>query len=464
MTRILVGHPLVKVGYATLCAMAGRQELTFDLQQHELDQAADYIEDKYCRPGPWRNFLAGVVFPNSGFVQPSYDKPHLRHKKQEYAELVLRRYRPGTPVIRDRRCACCGREAVFIATREHIPLLNAKGYGNFGGLGQAGLPVCGTCLLAAHALPLGCRIVEGRLLAIYSWDDIITLKFARLALEQTQALLQMESLGKIPGKRFARTRFIEALMDAQQRGAGLSSRYGTSFSLTGYFFTNSGQNADVDILELPSNVVDFLIALNGEEAEVQRAWNAAVTNGWPQHKDRRKADNAGDKGNYRNKLYEDLFDLPYTAVTFLRSHILPTKSWALIALFWRKVIDMEQRRLQAIQELGDRIAEYIQTHADGKKLYKGIHYARYFGDLRLALHRASEKAAEDKDSKPLLPFDLFQRAFLEEDDTADLDWRLARDLLLIRIVERLHLGGWFARNPDAVEETELDHILDERSD
>ena len=33
-----------------------------------------------------------------------------------------------------------------------------------------------------------------------------------------------------------------------------------------------------------------------------------------------------------------------------------------------------------------------------------------------------------------------------------MDWRLARDLVLIRMVERLYLQGWLGRNMDVIPE------------
>ena len=42
--------------------------------------------------------------------------------------------------------------------------------------------------------------------------------------------------------------------------------------------------------------------------------------------------------------------------------------------------------------------------------------------------------------------------FEEGDDLARTDWRLARDLVLIRIVEQLHQLGWLDQNSDVIPE------------
>jgi CRISPR-associated protein Cst1 len=433
MIKTTISNPLIKIGYAVLADLAGESELVTDIETDKLDIATSYIEDKYTRPGAWRNFLAGVVFPNSGFAQYAYDKPHLEHKKYEYAETVLRSYREDTPVLEGQNCVFCGRAAVFIATREHIPLLNAQGYGNFGGLGQAGLPVCGTCLLAAHALPLGCQIVSGRLLAVSSDNDDITFSFARTALEQMQAVLQLEGLEKMPGKRFVRTRLIEALTEAQRRGERLRSLRGKNSSLTGYLFTNSGQNAEIGIFELPSDVVDFLITIKRQDQAVQRAWNQAIARGWGAQKD-----DIEEETNRKNDLYEDLFTLPDRAFSFLRKHILPTRSWELIRFFLHKVMHMDPQTIDLLNELGSRFAAYSQ---DKSGFFFDFMREQNYTKWRQRLVEASYDSTK-RYNRPLITSEEFLRAFTKPRDADKYwSWKLPRDIVTLRILEEKVKAG-----------------------
>lgn len=426
MIRTTLSNPLIKIGYAVLSALAGKSQLSVVFEEGELDVAADYMHGKYTTPGAWRNFLAGVVFPNSRFVQYSYDKPHLEYKKHEYAQMVLRGYQKSTPTLEE-HCAFCGRPAVFTATREHIPLLNARDYGNFGGLGQAGLPVCGTCLLASHALPLGCRIISGRLLAVCSDNDDITFGFARTALEHSRAILQIEGLEKVPGRQFARTRLVEALIEAQRRGERLRSLGGQSSSLTGYLFTNSGQNAEIEILELPSDVVGFLIAIKRQETAVQRAWDQAIARGWKAHKK-----DEGENANRRNDLYEDLFMLPDRAFAFLRKHILPTHSWALVRFFLHKVMHMDPQTIDLLNELGMRFAEYSRERSG---FFFDFMREQNYTKWRQRLVEASYDSTKRYD-KPLITSEEFLRAFTKPRDADQYwSWKLPRDIVTLRILE-----------------------------
>ena len=79
------GHPLVDVGVATITAFAGKRDPT-DLTEDDLDKMADYITKHYT-VNPMQSFLT-TIFPNSGFVQPSYKR--YPEKRLEYAEMVLR--------------------------------------------------------------------------------------------------------------------------------------------------------------------------------------------------------------------------------------------------------------------------------------------------------------------------------------------------------------------------------------
>ena len=51
---------------------------------------------------------------------------------------------------------------------------------------------------------------------------------------------------------------------------------------------------------------------------------------------------------------------------------------------------------------------------------------------------------------PILEFEPYVQVFEDGEDLARSDWRLARDLVLIRMVERLYALNWFGKNPDAL--------------
>ena len=55
-----------------------------------------------------------------------------------------------------------------------------------------------------------------------------------------------------------------------------------------------------------------------------------------------------------------------------------------------------------------------------------------------------------KNRPPLVSFDEFITVFEDSEDLPKIDWRLARDLVLIRMIERLHEEGWMLKNREVV--------------
>ncbi len=220
------------------------------------------------------------------------------------------------------------------------------------------------------------------------------------------------------------------------------------------------------------------------QKKYERAWAEIVRRAWRLEKSSKKEDEATDKKQIEyvemNYFYEDLFDLPANAPTFLRRYLLRQApknkydkqdprhtysalrereviSWDFIGLFLEKVMHMDKARLDAIKQFGDRLARYIQDH-DGR-VYGKLYMARGDYEFRQELIRVAN-AAKEKTSETLMPYDEFLTVFFIEDETGygvRPDWNLAKDLLLIRIIEQLS-NDWIEshRNelPEEKEEAE----------
>jgi CRISPR-associated protein Cst1 len=126
----------------------------------------------------------------------------------------------------------------------------------------------------------------------------------------------------------------------------------------------------------------------------------------------------------------------------------------------QEVMIMEKERIETIRVVADRIAGEILGQND-KKLLQSLWWSSRYDQLRALLIRAGVRRAE-RGQQPLIGFDEFVTVFEHEEDVERPDWRLARDLVLIRIIEQLHQKGWFQQHPDALpkEATQLP-ILDE---
>jgi CRISPR-associated protein Cst1 len=122
--------------------------------------------------------------------------------------------------------------------------------------------------------------------------------------------------------------------------------------------------------------------------------------------------------------------------------------WPLTELFLKEIVAMQEHRVKAIREFGDRLADYIAERDAG--FWRDFHLARTYGGLRVRLINASQ-AEQKAERPPLIGFDDFVTIFEYGEDLARPDWRLARDLVLIRVIERLYERRWFAEHPEALD-------------
>lgn len=447
-------HPFVDVGAATITAYVGKRRPE-DVDRRDLDEVADFLRRNYTKD-PLKSFLT-AIFPNAGYVQPAM-RPE---KLQAFFDRYLYGYR-NEESLPGKHCVYCMREASVQVYRQHVPMLTGEGLLNFFPEAVPGLPVCGYCLLCIQAFPLGATKSAGRALIIHSDDEKVILIAARNFLADNQRYLQMRNVTKYPDQKFPRTIFVDQVLKISNEHLQGRDR---SPSITLYHLTNYGTTADVDILHLPTQIVDFLVVANS--ARFGHLWREIVRRAWQQ------VDGARP-GVARNFLYEDLLDLPERARRFVQIYFLrrgfnaprafkddPRRgyslgreldlvSWDLTAVFLREVVGMERDRIKVVRDLGDKLGSYI-SKTNNRKFFGDFYRSDRYGELRGLLIKASN-AEIRKGNLPLIGFDEFIVIFEEGEDLARIDWRLARDLVLIRMIERLHEDGWMVANKEAVPE------------
>uniref|UniRef100_A0A7C1JKT0 Type I-B CRISPR-associated protein Cas8b1/Cst1 n=1 Tax=Caldilinea aerophila TaxID=133453 RepID=A0A7C1JKT0_9CHLR len=482
------GHLYFDVGIATITAFVGKRHPS-ELTEADLEQIAVYMEVEYLRQ-PLRSFLT-VVFPNSGFTQPAFfEQPE---KQRAYARNVLRSFHAQMPRTQE-TCVFTGKPATAVsydvkgelppgrAFRQHVPLLTGENPINFFPYGDAGLPVSGEAMIAIQAFPLGCAKAGGRLLAVHSDNEEILLHFAASFLNQNRRLIQLAQESgstKLQDSHLSRrTLLVDTLLKAS-RMQKEATEDEQPFSLTAYHLSNSGQGVSLDIYHLPMEIIVFLREMQTDayrhqwEAIVQRAWERAPTK-------KRGKQMQNDFQPRINWLYEDIFSLPDNARMFVRTYFLRQAlraanlqqgdprgdyslrkevelvSWKITARFLRSVMNMERERIEEIRKLGDRLAEYVSTEND-RKFFQGFlresRYA-YFRSLLLKANLATVR----RGNPPLVTLEPYITVFEDGDEVARGDWSFARDLVLIRMIERLHESGWLRRNSDAIPDERVEDM------
>lgn len=498
-----MGHPLFDVGLATIVAHVDKDSPS-DLTEDDLHSVADYIETYYTQQ-PLTSFLT-VSLMNSDFTQPAFkDKPE---RRREYAELVATNFGPDAPQGEE-VCVFTGQPALGRslslkknkegrdelppgrAYRQHIPLITGEGVINFSSGGDPGLPVSGEALLCLQFFPMGCRKCGGRLLAIHSDNPRIILAAAREALrENKEAITLARTLGetKLPDVSSSpQTVLVETLLDMDLRRLDAHEER-QPYSITAYHLTNSGQTSPLDekspplrIYHLPMNIVRFL--RTKDHPDYKQAWQGLVERGWERPKPSKKADEEEKSNvlpsykNRRNYLYEDILRLPWNARDFVLMYLLriPKRnvpqadprqgyslrdevnlvSWQLTDLFLREVMHMDKERIEEIRNLGDTLASYVKEQND-KGFFHNFYKVRRPDDFRTLLIRANYKYVKAGHA-PLIAFEPYLMVFEEGYEMMQANWKFARDLVLIRMIEWLYAHNWFGDNPDALPDgTELD--------
>src|SRR6266516_391095 len=488
-----MGHPLFDIGLATITTFVGKDDPT-DLTMDDLDKVADYIETYYTEQ-PLSSFLT-VSLMNSDFTQPAYkDNPE---RKRAYAHRVARSIGPDIPKSEE-LCVFTGQPAMGLplslkegkealppgrAYRQHIPLITGEGIINFSPWGDPGLPVSGEALLCLQFFPIGCRKCAGRLLAIHSDNPDILQAAARGAWRENIAAITLARANHVTKLQDASSSAPSLIIETLIKQAGKQNsiqqahikrrRRDQYYSITAYHLTNSGQSSPLDekspplkMYHLPMSSVRFL-AKASTNPEYTTTWNRLVAYGQQRLKPAKdKQEGKNDemlvaRRGARNYFYEDIFRLPQEADRFVRRYFLRVPDlypaskdaqsssdsatsqfaisvipWSFVDLFLQEVMHMEKKRITAIKELGDRLAAYVDDSGD-KCFFRNFYVVSRGDVFRNELLRAAKNAASPGKA-PLFTYESFCTVFFAPDGDEDLrfDWKLARDLTFIRMLEWL---------------------------
>ena len=487
------GHPFVDVGLAAIMAHTRRKRIE-DVTTADLANVAGYIEQQYVKP-PLRGHLTMAFTSNAWFIQDAFnpDRPELAPEKRverratrdRWAALHLRQWEgdetsgevcvfTGLPAA-PRELS--GKLAAGRIGRNQMPLLQGDDAINFFTAGDPGLPIAPQALLALQFMPMGCAKCGVGLLAVHADDDDLTRDFARAFCEKNvQAVTQAQTAGedKLPSaQRSLKTLLIEQLTEIEQRRTDKERRITRAASITAYNF-NNGKSPQLVMYHLPLHITSFLRTV--QTPAYQQAWQQIVQRGWQrvQIKTGKKSGplDAVPKYNY---LYEDLFTLPAEASRFIRTYFLriprrlrfeddPRSSyspqrereliaWPLVELFLKEVMTMDDERIARIRTLGDKLAVYTRQQG-GKRFFREFFTEQKTARFLSLLMKTNISYVKFTKGQDVL-FDLegYLDIFMDGTELMRPDWWLARDLVLIRMIEQLK--DWLAQNPDALPEEEL---------
>lgn len=463
-------HPMVDVGVAVILDHFETEHPAV-LTDSQLKAFAEYLERAYQTPY-FASYLSVLFTQNSAYINPTMKEENRRQEldKVLYGYLDKQAENPYS-------CVFCGKPARFRAFRQHIPLITGVGMINFFPSRRVGVEICPYCLLAIQAFPLGSLKVAGRTFFVHADDVELIRKFARKFKQRNeQNLLLQDVKGGIDGK-YAKTLFWDQLLEVQKDRRRPASHL--AGSITVYHLTNYGTNADIEMYHLPSQVVTLIEEL--QTASYLPTWNQMVRDGWrviPSGKKKQMDEEEPNAFFHKNELYEDLFGLPENFRDFIRKHILvgmekrvnqsrkgepitdELRYWEVTERIVGGVAQVNLDRVEQTRKLADKIVDYLKASNDHRfyrQFFNGSdrnsHRSEYehFRNLIIKTNDKVIREAKKSGKAPELPFtfDDFIQVFEQWDETGS-DWRLGRDLVLLRVMERLYKENWFYQNPEAI--------------
>jgi CRISPR-associated protein Cst1 len=207
-------------------------------------------------------------------------------------------------------------------------------------------------------------------------------------------------------------------------------------SITLYLFTNYNQGPDVELHYLPTEVFRFI--KQAMSPSLQRAWRQVVRRGYvrkSQKLDPETLDEAEQLKKRTNQVYEHLLhDRSISSYFVDHRQRRPVGDWRLFKAYLKEVHGMDERRLESLRALGDRISEIIRNK---RKRLLALERANRKGEFIGQLYRLSKDAAAAGQDRPLITFDELVQDVFPHDPEKYESWREVKWLLLFRVYEVL---------------------------
>ncbi|MBM7865383.1 hypothetical protein GTO89_01185 [Heliobacterium gestii] len=455
------GHPFVDVGVAVMEIHLEKPCEEFTKQ--DLKEAADWLLRNYKR-ADLKGYLT-VHFPNSGWCNATIKG----EKQAAYVQKVLHSY-SADPIEPQRKCAFCDRSAQFLADRQHVPLLTGATVIVTAPGGVTGLPVCGYCLMAVQFYPLATIKVEGKPLFWWTPEPDFTHALVENLYEEVQKNLA-GSVEKFESLRWPCTRLLrsaEKVLETYPKEKPLAD-------CIGYHVTNYGSGPDYDQYYIPKELLTFWQEVKIASQPVREAHQWVVNTSWDSGKkkragNKREAESISqeiDKDKSGNRYYEALgqafkspdwhYKIPDIVSRFFFQRDpqhFHRNNYELCKRFLRKVGGMDQKRLDAIQEVADCIITHLVLGNNEMNWLKNLYrknpgnkeFVRYLVKVQKKLSELGHAFSYQK------VLDMLDIPSAEEYWHNNM-W-LVRDLMLIRMLEQVALQK--KEMLSALEEDELD--------
>lgn len=441
----VTGNPFIDLGIYALSTKL-KKDIS-DISTDDLKNEVKEISKLYTTLS-WKKNMH-TVFPNSVLVNPaSTNDPNLKEKYLDNLNMLLESIEP---IQEQGSCMGCGRrDSTDVFGKDAIPLTGSKSLINYFSFANSGADYCSLCVLLIQFSPLAMYQCGGRMIVLHSDSKKVMEFWAKKSIENID--LQLASGEFLGCYNQGITRPTNAIfnMISQVISSGRHwRRENPSFNF--YYFTNYNQEPKLDIYTLPNGVFCFLTEIPPEDWS---NWSFIVKKSYRFVKwDKVKSDD--DYKNNPNAVYNNLLEGKSILKSFYTSKFKKTYcTWKLVKSYMREVRNMDEKRIEVIKDVGDRLSNYIKDN-DSLKTLNSLEQASNYNNFRNILRKILKNKINKGDTELLFTFDEYVINLFPD---GNLTWRETQDLLLFRIYENLH--EWLIDNKYVEEKTE-DELLEE---
>lgn len=426
-----VGDPFVDTGVAVLEHNLAKpcEEFT----ENDLLAQGARLTEIYLKK-QWRGILT-FHFPNSGWTNPTMGADKVAEFRTKVLEGFRREANTG------RTCEYCRRPANAIVDGSVVPLISSANSMDCGSGGRTGFAICGYCLFAVQFYPLATLKVEGKALFWWSHDRKWTFLLAGIALREVGRYLAASPEGDIK-PRFPRSRLLTVAREAFETWRSQPDQIPLR-DIIGCYSSNYRTSPEFEELRIPRELLQFWYEATSGFGSI---YDSVVSSAWdskPQKSTKGKKPKKENEWVRRNSFYESLGaafqsdDFRRQATAVAKKYLIrigntapQPGSFGLACLFLERLATMRKTRVEAIREIGDRIA----ASPEKKKILERLFVPRNFIDTLVFAQNRMQK----EEGRPLR-FDTILTALdlVSEDDSLPPDFWLVRDLIILRVLEQV---------------------------
>ena len=441
----ITGNPFIDSGIYAIATKLDKNisEITLD----DLKNISEWISKLYTSESWKKNMY--TLFPNSVLVNPaSTNKPNLNELYFDKLENLIN----SIDSIQDSgSCMACGkRDAKETFGKDAIPLTGSKSLINYFSFANLGADYCSLCALLVQFSPLTVYRCGGKMIILHSNSNKVMKFWAKKAIENIDLQFALGDFSGCYNQGITRpTNAIFNIISQVISKGKHWRREKPSFNF--YYFTNYVQEPELDIYTLPNGVFSFLTEIPSDD---WKNWSFIVKKAYHFVKwDKVESDD--DYKNNPNSVYNNLLEGKSILKSFYTTKFKKTYcTWKLVKSYMKEVRNMDEKRIEVIKTVGDRLSNYIKEN-DSSKTLSSLEHASNYNNFRNILRKILKNKINNGDSELLFSFDEYVRDLFPD---GNMTWRETQDLLLFRIYENLH--EWLIEN-EYVEEITEDELLEE---